>query len=89
MITAVAGWFVPAIARSLNAKRQRKYLLIYMEKIDNTHCPVYENKEEYLNSLDSIRSEIEKIYAIGRISDSHYQMLNNKVLKKIEEVKSS
>lgn len=31
----------------------------------------------HLNSLDAIRSEIEKIYARGRVSDSNYQMLNN------------
>jgi hypothetical protein len=30
----------------------------------------------HLNSLDAIRTEIEKIYARGRRSDSNYQMFN-------------
>jgi YVTN family beta-propeller protein len=66
----ITSFFIPSILHWLNDKRQRRYLREYINKIDSQH-----------DSLDevTVRNEIEGLYANGKITDSHYQMLKDKV----------
>jgi YVTN family beta-propeller protein len=85
----ILSFLIPSIASWFNKKRQRKYLSMYKTKIDTLNVTSYQNNDEYLHSLDSIKSEIENLYARGMISDSHYQMLQNKISEKIKKVEKA
>jgi uncharacterized membrane protein len=39
----------------------------------------YQNRVECQNRIDNLRKKIQEIYARGKISESHYETLNNKI----------
>ena len=85
----ILSFIIPSIAMWINAKRQRGYLKRYIEKIDDiyeesnhTHKP-----DEYLKRLDDVEKEITLIYTKGKISDSHYNVLKDKVSEYKQNVK--
>jgi hypothetical protein len=77
--TGIISWFIPNIARWVSAMNQGKYLNDSMEAIFYTYDTRFQNKNEYLQSLDNIRRQTAKRFARGRISESQYKILNRPV----------
>jgi hypothetical protein len=88
VMTAVIGWFVPSIARWFNRNRQRGYLSRYMAAIDSVHDTSHQSKEEYLKRLDGIRKTVQESFTKGKISESQYEILNNKITDYVDEITS-
>ena len=64
----IPGFFIPSIIHWLNHRRQRGYL--------NKHIDIIELEHP---ELASINKEIEKLYVNGKLSDSHYKLLKDKI----------
>jgi YVTN family beta-propeller protein len=64
----VPGFFVPSIIHWLNTRRQRGYLSKHIDIIEREHP-----------ELDTINKEIGKLYVNGKLSDSHYKLLKDKI----------
>jgi YVTN family beta-propeller protein len=78
--TVFTGWFVPNIARWINAVRQRNKLTNYIKEIDYANNePNQNNNIGKLEKLDKIKDSITNSYAKGKLTDSYYQILNNKI----------
>jgi len=71
MVPAVAGWSIPAIAGYFNTVRQRKVLRKIMREIVHVNNNVRDD-EQKRKFLENIRIE-------GKISESQYDILNNKI----------
>jgi hypothetical protein len=79
VVAAIIGWFVPSIAGWFNAKRQRSYLGRNMTAIDDVFRTSNQDKGDYLKRLEEIRKNIEQSFTKGKISESQYEILNNKI----------
>jgi YVTN family beta-propeller protein len=78
--TVFTGWLVPNIARWINAVRQRNNLTNYMKEIGyGNNEPNQNNNIGKLEKLDKIRDSITNDYAQGKLTESHYQILNNNI----------
>jgi len=64
----IPGFFIPSIIHWLNHRRQRGYL--------NKHIDIIELEHPELNNINK---EIEKLYVNGKLSDSHYKLLKDKI----------
>jgi YVTN family beta-propeller protein len=64
----IPGFFVPSIIHWLNTRRQRGYLSKHIDIIEREHP-----------ELDTINREIGKLYVNGKLSDSHYKLLKDKI----------
>jgi hypothetical protein len=62
----IPGFFIPSIISYLSSRRQRKHLREYLDKIGKS-------------DKSTLEREISKLYADGKISESHYQILKVKV----------
>jgi YVTN family beta-propeller protein len=87
IIPAIAGWSIPAIAGWLNGKRQRKHLREYMTRIEVNKKSNSPDTVEYLRRLEEIKTDIVKALSKGNISESQYEILNNKILEDLEKKK--
>jgi YVTN family beta-propeller protein len=83
MVSVFVGWFVPNIARWINARKQNRYLSEYMAKIDAMPDSVdHANKNEYskqVNEIKNIKREISELLTNRRISESHYNILDKRI----------
>jgi hypothetical protein len=70
---------IPFIADRYRENKQRKYVGEQMTTIDSKLGIPYQNRAEYQNRIDNLRKKIQEIYARGKISESHYETLNNKI----------
>jgi hypothetical protein len=64
----IPGFFVPSIIGWLNGRRQRGHLSKHIDIIEREHP-----------ELETINKEIEKLYLDGKINDSHYKLLKDKI----------
>ena len=64
----IPGFFIPSIIRWLNNRRQRGHLNKQVDLIELEHP-----------ELKNINKEIEKLYINGKLSDSHYKLLKEKL----------
>ncbi len=64
----IPGFFVPSIIHWFNNRRQRRHLSKHIDIIELEHP-----------ELASINKEIEKLYVNGKLSDSHYKLLKDKI----------
>ena len=64
----IPGFFIPSIIRWLHGRRQRGHL--------NKHIDIIEREHP---ELETINKEIEKLYLDGKINDSHYKLLKDKI----------
>jgi hypothetical protein len=64
----IPGFFIPSIIRWLNNRRQRGHLNKQVDLIELDHP-----------ELKNINKEIEKLYINGKLSDSHYRLLKEKL----------
>jgi YVTN family beta-propeller protein len=82
---AIVSFLIPSLIGWLNGLRQRKYLRLYITRIDNLRDGSHQTKGEYLVRLADLKREITQTYARGRLSDSHYSVLDDKISKSSEE----
>lgn len=64
----IPGFFTPSIIHWLNHRRQRGYVSKHIDLIELEHP-----------ELNTINKEIEKLYVNGKLSDSHYKLLKDKI----------
>lgn len=74
-ITVFTGWFVPNISRWLNARLQGKQLKKYMNEVYMLNNQLPQNEGE--NAVHNIKRKITEGYTEGKISESHYKILND------------
>jgi len=82
IISIIVGW--------LFRSRQRRYLNKYMTLIDVASERLHENNDskEFLLRLQLIRKEVTHIFKKGKISDSYYNILQNKISESMVKVNS-
>jgi hypothetical protein len=85
----VANWLVPTILTSLTVRRQRINLHKYIVEINKLHDIPYQNKETYVSNLEMQMSKIEDGYGNGKISESQFRFLKDKISEYREEVNKS
>jgi YVTN family beta-propeller protein len=66
-----AGWYY--------RKRERSYLNKSMNRIDYTYDSLKDNKVEGIKQLDDIQKEIINLFKKGKITDSHYNILDKRI----------
>jgi YVTN family beta-propeller protein len=66
-----AGWYY--------RKRERSYLNKSMNRIDYTYDALKNNKPEGVKQLENIQKEITNLFKKGKISDSHYNILDKRI----------
>jgi YVTN family beta-propeller protein len=73
IISVIVGWFF--------RNRQRRYLSKYMTLIDVAYETLYKknNTKEFLLRLQLIRIEVTHLFKKGKISDSYYNILQNRI----------
>jgi hypothetical protein len=84
----VLSIMVPAIVRWFTRRRQSKHLGEYMVSINSIYDRSHQDKGEGIKALEEARRDISTIYAKGKISESDYKILNEKISeyeKKINE----
>ena len=72
--TIFTGWFVPNIARQISAYRQKRYMQEYFSELNKL-----ENTNEKGEKVGFIKKQIIESYARGKISESHYKLLMEKI----------
>jgi YVTN family beta-propeller protein len=87
MVPAIAGWSIPAIAGYVNSVRQRKVLRTVMGQIMEINNRIHEQKQRR-RALEDIQVEIVKKLTEGKISETQYDILNNKISESISEIES-
>lgn len=75
----IPSFLIPAVIRMINAKRQRGYASKYRKMIDETFSRFHDKSEECVQTFERIKSQIIVEYEKGRLSESHYQMLNERI----------
>jgi hypothetical protein len=66
----ITSFFIPSIVGWLKGRMQRGNLRKYLHMIDSKHDKL---------DLNTIKNEIQELYAKGKISDSHYEVLKDKI----------
>ena len=75
VITAIVGWLIPSIISFINNLRQRPLLINYVKLM---------NKATNKSALAQLRKEIIDIYAKGKLSESNFNLLNDRLGELIE-----
>jgi hypothetical protein len=86
IVPAVASWFVPSVAGWLNSWRQRRNLSKCITAITRIHDK-YKEDEDYSKRLEQKRDEIVQILTKGKISESHYNILDRKISEYEQKLK--
>lgn len=66
-----AGWYY--------RKRERSYLNKSMNRIDFTYHALKNDKVEGVKQLEDIQKEIINLFKKGKITDSHYNILDKRI----------
>jgi YVTN family beta-propeller protein len=83
----IITWSIPSIVGWLKSNRQRKHLQKYLTKIDIKYATSNnQNKDNIVKSMNSIMKEIENMYAEGKLKDSQYGFLKDKISDYIEQI---
>jgi hypothetical protein len=75
----ILSLILPAAGRWVNTQRQRKYITKYMLEIDLESNKLYKNKVEGLENLKHIQHRVSMAFATGKINDSNYKILNDRI----------
>ena len=68
-------------------RRERRYLNRYMTRIDSTYDTLQENdRMACIQQLESIRKEITRLFRKGRLTDSHYNILDKKISEYLQKL---
>lgn len=79
LVPTIIGWSLPAAISYINSRRQRKVLGIFMGKIAQIDKSTNDDKQRRNELLKDARSEITGKLAEGKISESQYEILNDKI----------
>jgi hypothetical protein len=79
VITAVVGWMIPSIISSISNIRQRPSLINYVTQINNR-----KNKE----TLEELKKTIIDSYSRGKLNQSNFDLLNNRIGELFSEYNS-
>jgi YVTN family beta-propeller protein len=83
----IASWVIPYIIDRSDTARQRKYLSMYLERIDKIN-EAHPSREEYLKLLGEKRMDITRLLEEGTINDSSFQILDGRISEYIDMVNS-
>jgi len=81
---------IPAVARWFASRKQISHLNRFMTAIISVYDLLHEKKDLCERCLENIRRQVDQAYAKGKISESNYKILNEKISdyeKKLNEVK--
>jgi YVTN family beta-propeller protein len=85
----IPGLFIPSIISWLNGRRQRKHLSQYRNKIDNIYDEFKKstpkNRDDLINSLDKTQIQVTQGLEKGKISESHYRMLKDRISEYVNQ----
>jgi hypothetical protein len=81
VLTALIGWLVPSLSRWYKGWSQGKYVRECMRMVIDA------SKQKSLENLEKAKDDIAVKYADGKISESHYKILNEKILEGVERAK--
>ncbi len=89
MISIIIGMVLPAIFISLNSHRQRNVMKRYINQIMKSENNIEQGNEikQNISELESIRLDIMKELAEGKISETQYEILDGKISEYIENFK--
>jgi hypothetical protein len=73
---------------TLNRRKHRSYLNRYTKTIDAAYDASYRNKDESKQRLVQIRREMTDQFNKGKITESHYELLDKKISEYIEKLES-
>jgi YVTN family beta-propeller protein len=79
LIPTVAGWLLPFVVDHLSYHRQRSYLRKYIQKVDDVYANFNNDKIKCLHKLDAIKTETMDLLQRGKINESHYDILNQRI----------
>jgi uncharacterized membrane-anchored protein YhcB (DUF1043 family) len=80
ILSPIVGWLIPFIADRRGENKRSKSLAEFMMKnIDDQLSKPNEDIVEYQKRADELRDKIQNMYTEGKISESSYEKLNNKV----------
>ena len=77
--SSIIGWSIPIIYGLLHSRKQSKNLRQYANAIDSLHKKLNQNNGEELQSLDKMYSDITNTYAEGKMNETHYGLLKDKI----------
>lgn len=77
---------IPAVLVWYFGKRRKRYLSKYIAMIDATYNKFYQNKNECLLRLRAISYDIMESLRKDKITESHFQILNDRILEYINEL---
>jgi hypothetical protein len=66
-----AGWYYK--------RRERSYLNKSMNRIDFTYDVLKKDKVEGVKQLEEIRKEVTNLFKKGKLTDSHYNILDKRI----------
>jgi YVTN family beta-propeller protein len=72
MVSSIIGWFVPNIASWINAKRKKKHMRKYIDRIEEVNT-----SDQHL-----LMKEITSLYARGKISEDQFRLLKDMISDK-------
>ena len=76
---------IPTIVLWISSERQRKHLGKFMTLIEVSHKTLFHDKEEFLGHLEDLRRDIIELLKKRKLSESHYQILNDRISELIEK----
>jgi YVTN family beta-propeller protein len=79
---------IPVGWAALNRRKHRSYLNRYTKTIDAAYDAAYSKKDESKRHLVEIRREMTDQFNKGKITESHYEMLDKKILEYIKKLES-
>ena len=78
--TIFTGWSVPNIARWINSKRQMKQVSKIMSDVENRYHLLDSNRKSSEDGFEDLVLEIANSFATGKISESSYKILNERII---------
>jgi hypothetical protein len=85
---AILGIGIPAIGTWFFTTTRRNYLKRYLKTIEVTYDTFHlRNKDECLQRLEQKRKQIADVFEKGKISESYYEKLNDKISEYVSRIK--
>ena len=73
IISPFIGWLIPFFADRFRERRQQNIAIEYMARIETA----YQNNDKV--TLHDLKNQIQKIFTEGKISETHYKVLEDKL----------
>ena len=89
ILSPFVGWLIPYIAQWKKDNKQSNLMNKFITNIYVIQSKSSkQTKDEYLKSLSDLKEEITDAYSKGKINQSHYDVLSNKISENYEEIYS-